>query len=398
MACAVKFCRRRGLLPSCTNMDAITMHPPTVMTRKYEDQCGCRTCCSYPNNVWVIIPAQILTAVAFTCSAVSYADCELFRIRNTSDIGIDAFTIETLYNGTIPTGLSNDDAPYRSMGLFAWEDIHGSCSYEYYDDAATDGTSDLTSYWVFLGSDFQSIRVMGGIAVALGFFVLVWMICVVSCVAHTRRYRGILEFLLLFLLPLLQSLTFRIFATEFCVKNHCEMHKSGHMAIVGMVFYFLAGLLLCIGTQDFPGNPYKQRKQVIRSTWRTLWNQRAETSSENDTNNNNNSNNNNNNQSNYNTQRHERSPLSDVEMVQYNNGFADAVEIPVESEFIDRTLIDADAVPTTSTATTMATMTHTTVALTEFLHSTSTTAQARSDSHSTATTIITAPHDLKSNV
>ena len=124
-----------------------------------------------------------------------------------------------------------------------------------------------------------------------------------------------------------------------------------------------------------------------------LWNQRAETSSENDTNNNNS----NNNQSNYNTQRHERSPLSDVEMVQYNNGFADAVEIPVESEFIDRTLIDADAVPTTSTATTMATMTHTTVALTEFLHSTSTTAQARSDSHSTTTTI-TVPHDLKSNV
>ena len=378
MAFLVKFCRRQGLIQGCTNIESINMNPPAVLTRKYEDQCGCRTCCSYPNYVWAILPAQILTLVALTSTVASYAKCKLFKVPNTPENGIDAFTINTLYNGTIPTGIENDNATYRSIGLFAWEDIEGACSYDSYEGSSTDGegTADLLAYWEFLGSDFRALRLMAGIVTTLGFLILVWMICLLSCVAHTRRYRGIVVFLLLFLLPLLQLLTFRVRATKFCRENGCKLGESFRIGISAVVFYFLAGLLLCIATQDFPGNPYRKRKPPLQSTLRMLFGQRSETSSDNDIPDNTNPH-----------LRPDGSPMSDAEMTPYHNGFADAVEIPVTSEFIDRTLIDADAAAP-------ATLTHTTVELTEFLQSTSM-AQSMSDNHATA---VTSPHDLKSNV
>jgi hypothetical protein len=377
MACIARFCRRNGLIHSCTNIESINMNPPAVITRKYEDQCGCRTCCSYPNNVWAILPAQILTVIAFVSSTTSFANCRLVNVPNTPENRIDEFTIKTLYNFMIPTGVENNNSTIRSMGLFAWEDIQGSCSVENYDSS-----EQLKAYWEFLGSDFRRLRVMGGVAVALGLVVLVWVICLQSCVAHTRRYRSILGFLMIFMLPLLQSLEFRVLATEFCQEKHCTLHENALAGITGAVLYFLAGLLLCVGTRDFPGNPYRKRKPTVRSKLRTLFGRRSETTSEMDTNDNMNNN--------YSNQRHDGSPLSDIEMVNYNNGFADAVEIPVESEFIDRTLIDGDALPNATTTTHA-----TTFDLAELIQSTTTTtAYAMSDNHSV---VMTSPHDLKSN-
>jgi hypothetical protein len=297
-----------------------------------------------------------------------------------------------LYNGTVPSNIENNNAPYRALGLFGWEDIQGSCSYEKYDGSPEnditgnnnnedDVKSDLGLYWDLLGSDFEGIRITGGVVLTLGFLVLMWMICVQSCVAHTRQCRAILGFLLVFLLPLLQSLTFRVVLTEFCEEKNCEMYKTSYTIIIAMLFYFLAGLLLCIGTQDFPGNPYRKRRSSIRSRLRTFVGGTSQTSSSNDTDEHVN-----------NSYNNAGSSLSDVEMTpQYHNGFADAVEIPVESEFIDRTLIDADAapvIPSTMTA-------HTTIHLSELVNSTTTAPVMMSDNHSIVTT---SPYDLKSNL
>lgn len=372
MACLVRLCRRNGLVQSCTNIEAITMSPPTVITRKYEDQCGCRTCCSYPNSVWAILLAQIVTTFAFALSVASIADCRLVRVPN-SENGIDEFTKNVLYNGTIPVGVVNNNATSRAIGLFGWENINGECSCDSSEDAPskTDGNAEpfsvLKIYLDFVGRDFIPLNITGAVVAALGFMVLLWMMFLLSCVAHKRHYRYILVALLIFILPLLQSMTFRILATDFCQNANCELDEGTFFAIGAIVLYVAAGLLLCIGTQDFPGNPYKQRKQL-----RSYFSKQSETLSYIETIGNKN-------------QVQNGSPTVDVEMFSYNNGFADAVEIPVQSECIDRTLIEQDEIRLNRT--------HTTIVLTDSMNSTP--AHATSDSHSIATM---SPDFVKSNV
>ena len=308
------------------------MDPPAVITRQYEDQCGCRTCCSYPNNVCAILPAQIIIAIAFVTSALGYTGCGLVKVPNTLENRVDAFTIESFYNGTIPVDKVNNNATFRSLGLFWWEDIQGNC----YNEGSTDHVDAKTvqTYWDFVQDDFFQFVILGAVVGALGVFVLIWSICLQTCVAHKRRYRRILVALLLVLLPLLQSFMFLILTTEFCREKGCEISESGYYIIIAAVFYFLAGFLLCIGTQDFPGNPYKKSKTILPLMLQRFFGQRTESSSiaTSDT---------------ANRQQGQGGAMdTNIEMANYNNGFADAVEIPVESEFLDRTLIESDAATT----------------------------------------------------
>jgi hypothetical protein len=376
MACIKRCCRCNGIIHSCTTIEAINMNPPTVITSQYEDQCGCRTCCSYPNNVWSILPAQILSIIAFSMSTESLSGCQLVRVQFTTKYNIDDFTIKLLYNGTIPSEIDYQNSTSRSLGFFTWEDIDGSCGGINDDYHGTDDTNSIIErYWVYVGSDFKRLLFVAGFVATLGFVVVLWMICILSCVAHKRRYRGILVVVLTIILPVLQSLTFRVLATEICQKTNCELDKSGYMAIVAIVLYFMAGVFLCVGTRDFPGNPYKKQKQgAILTTLRSYFSKQSESFSDHETNENNNMN-----------QLYDRSPTVDVEMINYTNGFADAVEIPVESEFIDRTLIEQDEIRLTTT--------HATIILADSMDSTN--AHGMNDSNSIE---ITSPDNIKSNV
>lgn len=349
MAFIVRILRRNGLIQSCTNIEAINMNPPAVITRQYEDQCGCRTCCSYPNSVWAVLPVQFVTTIALGLSIASIADCRLVRVPNTLENGIDKFTIQEFYNRTIPVGIKNNNATSRSIGLFGWENINGECSFDSYEDMP--GNDDRTAehfptvklFLELVGRDFIPLMKLGVAVTILGFLVLIWMLCLLSCVAHTRRYRGFFAAILIFLLPLLQLLTLRILGTEFCEDRNCKLDEGSFFVISAAILYFAAGLLLCMGTQDFPGNPYNKRKQgTILTNMRSCCRRRSETISQSESVDNNDKN-----------QLCNGSPTTDVEMTNYNNGFADAVEIPVESEYIDRTLIEQDEIRLNTTSATI---------------------------------------------
>ncbi len=242
MAFIARFCRRNSLIRSCTHFESTTMNPPAVIARLYEDQCGCRTYCSYPNNVCAILPAQLLIAIAFASSALCYADCRLVKVPNTPENGVDVFTIKTLYNGTITADKVNNNATFRSFGTFGWEDIHSECSQ---DGEYNDEKYPLQTYWDFVGDDFLQLVILGAVVGALGLFVLIWSICLQTCVAHKRVYHRILVALLLVVMPLLQSLMFLIHTTECCREKTCEISESSDLIIIAAVFYFLAGFLLC---------------------------------------------------------------------------------------------------------------------------------------------------------
>jgi hypothetical protein len=339
MACLMRCCcccrPCNGFIQGCTSLETITLNPPTIITSTYEDQCGCRTCCTYPNKVRAILPAQILTFIAFVFTGRSVNDCSLVQVPNTPETGLDNFTITTVFNGTIPSDIMNDYSPTRSLGIFTWESIDGSCVFE---DDRGGGFSKISRYWRVLGGDFATTSKFGvattifGIVLGLfSLFVFLWMICILSCVAHTRRHRAVLASLLTIGLPTLQPLIFLLFRTEFCRKNSCELGDAGKSAIAAIFLYFIAGMIILFATNDFPGNPYKENEPMMRLNLPSYFSPRSNAASDSSSSN-----------QNINNSR----PTPSVELTNYSNGFADAVEIPVDGELIDRTLIESDIIDT----------------------------------------------------
>jgi hypothetical protein len=291
---------------------------PTIITNEYEDQCGCRTCCSYPNKLWSILLAQILTLVAFAMSCIALFDCRFVLVGAAHNDIVDALSINFLWNGTIPEGImSNNDS--RGLGFFSWETIDGSCSY----GPPPDGWENIfETYSSFLGSDWKPPRAMAAVTVGMGLTVLIWMIVILSCVAHKQRYRTILAFLLIIALPLSQAMTFIALRTGFCAAIDCAIGSSGINAATAAAFYLFAGVLVFFGTSDFPGNPYRKRPrrrcQNIFCCGHLTSNQDSNDEIDNNIG-------------------------SNIEMGQNNsNNVADIVEVPVESDFFDTSLIDTN--------------------------------------------------------
>jgi hypothetical protein len=121
-------------------------------------------------------------------------------------------------------------------------------------------------------------------------------------------------------IPLFQSLVFMVLRSDFCVSFNCVLDESGICCIQAIVLYFIAGIILHFGTRNYPGNPYKRRNPNRFFCCRRCASDTETTD----------------------IIQSNGSPTT-IEMANYNNGFADAIEIPVESNFIDRALIDSDA-------------------------------------------------------
>jgi hypothetical protein len=344
MVCLASSCRCRpcnGIIQGCANLESITMDPPTIITSNYEDQCGCRTCCTYPNYAWAVVPAQILTTIALALTSQCINGCSVIKVVNTPESGTDEFIINKVFNGTIPNGRINNNATYRSLGLFTWENVDGICvDGENGDDY---DWSTIRQYWRMLAGDFERIPVfvlaVVATGVAVGVFasvVFLWLVTLPTCVAHTRRHRAVLILLLTIGMPTVQPLLFLLLQTDLCRKNKCELGRWGKLSILAMFLYFFAGMILLLATKDFPGNPYKEREPMMRFNVTSYFSPRSQVASDTGSSR----------SSNLNNQHFENvNPAPDVELTNYGNGFADAIEIPVESEFIDRTLIESEAGP-----------------------------------------------------
>lgn len=302
---------------------------PAIITTKYEDQCGCRPCCSYPNNVWTILFAQLLTVVAFGFTAAAALDCQFVTV---SSALIDAFTTQ-VFNETQPEGgwVNNNDTK-RGLGFFGWETLDGSCavggeSSTFHEDDESQAYVDSTEgalelyYSNLVGWDWKKPAVMAATSGILAFIAVLWIV-LFTCVANQRPYRAALSFLLMVMLPLFQSLTFLVLRTDFCETNDCQLGRSGHQAIAAVLLYFCTGILLCVGTSNFPGNPYtkgggRQRCSNLlccRNTCRQF------------------------------VMDETPEPEYGSEMVEQQH-HVDVVEVPVESEFFDTSLIDNSAAP-----------------------------------------------------
>jgi hypothetical protein len=304
---------------------------PTIITSEYEDQCGCRNCCSYPNNVYTILLVQFMTIVAYASTLVAAASCRF--VNGPADV-VDAFSIRFLFNNSIPGDVTNNNATTRGVGFFAWEVIDGKCAYQYYPTSYNSTVPGEEIYvdtgvfdWYYtnlVGTNWETPRNMTGITFLLSSVVLIWVFSL-SCVAHKRRYRAILSFFLAVLLPLFQSLSLLVFRTKFCQDNDCQLSDGSKNAIGSTIFYSFAGIILWVGTSNFPGNPYAKGRRTPRCiNLLCCRNTRRQMDEEEDP--------------------------EQIEMVATASRLhqhVDVVEVPVESEYFDTALIDGTAVPTT---------------------------------------------------
>jgi hypothetical protein len=300
---------------------------PTIITTEYEDQCGCRIFCSYPNNFYAIVVAQLLTLVSFAITLDAASDCH-FVNGPASEIDPFSTTYLQLINKTIPEeDLRKNEKTERGLGFFGWEYLDGTCASGGHRvtnaTAIASGASELY-FFDLVGTDWRTPRVMAVISLSLSVIVMLWTLSF-SCVATKRRYRAILSFLLILVLPLFQSLTFLVLRTDFCEEFECTLGGTGQRVIAAILASVFAGILLCVGTTNFPGNPYTKGKRsqrcsnllFCRNTCRQLvMDQNAEPEQ------------------------------NSMEMVATTNQ-VDVVEVPVESEFFDVALVDGTAVPDT---------------------------------------------------
>jgi hypothetical protein len=146
-----------------------------------------------------------------------------------------------------------------------------------------------------------------------------------ACMATKRHYRAILSFLLILVLPLFQSLSFLVLRTEFCEKNDCQLGGGGQLVIAAILVSFVAGILLCLGTRNFRGNPYSKGQNsqrcsnllFFRNTFRQLV-----------------------------MDRNCPPEQNNAEMVAATN-HQEVMEVPVEPDFFDASLINGTAIATT---------------------------------------------------
>jgi hypothetical protein len=310
------------MLHSCTSESLEDTPVPTIITSNYEDQCGSRSCCSYPNNVWAILPVQICVLLALGSTMSSFFSCQFVTIPQEA-VDLDRFSIDVIYNGTRPELIVNNKKTTRGLGFVSWENINGECTFRSIVDNPSTKNDDAGMvedlYWALIGSDWQRPRNIMYTTMFLGSFIMVWVVYILSCISNRHRYRVLLAFVLAVVLPLLQSLALTVLRTELCMEHDCTLGESGHIAIIAVVFYFIAGVLLFFGTTNFPGNPYTKRTRpeyLDRCCCRRHGCERA-------------------------CPNHERADNHNttVEMAKRHNGFADAVEVPVESEFFDSSLV-----------------------------------------------------------
>jgi hypothetical protein len=304
---------------------------PTIITTEYEDQCGCRVFCSYPNNVCTIVLAQLLTLMAISFTVYTTLDCRFIKGPSAE---IDAFTLQFLFNNTVPEDFEYKPSELRGLGFFSWEAMDGTCSSEYYIGSNltyadlnnnTYSVRDIACsvyYARLVGTDWKMPRAMAVLSSVVAFVAVTWML-ILSCVANKRRYRAILAILLMIVLPMVQSLTFLVFRTDYCVANDCEYGGSSRYATAAVVAYFLSGVLLCVGTTDFPGNPYTKRRRpphcdnllCCRNACRQLMKEPDE------------------------PEQHQTEAVASA-----THPLAEVTEVPVEPDFFDTSLIDGDAV------------------------------------------------------
>jgi hypothetical protein len=191
-----------------------------------------------------LLLAQFFFFVAISLSSFTVWDCHFVTIES-SNAGDFLQSIEITtdnHHMTIP----NINATTHGLGFFLWEGIDGKCALQENDNTDDDIWYHL--YQQFLGPDWYIPRIMASISLAVSFLVLLVCTVIHTCLSNLKSLQYLVVFVLVLVLPTLQSIPFILFRSDFCYNNHCGMGRTAHYAIVAVLLYIATGLILLVNT------------------------------------------------------------------------------------------------------------------------------------------------------
>jgi hypothetical protein len=271
-----------------------------MCSNKPSDTCKCRPC-TYPNGVFILIVAQILLVAASALAVAAAVDCQFVTVEASL---VDPFLTTIFPDESTTVEPNNND---RGLGFFVWEGVDGKCTWEHnytYTETA------WQEYRDFLGSGWDGARAMACFSAFCAWALLIWLL-VFSCVAHRKVLRYIFGGVLLVLMTIFQSITFAVMDSDFCNENDCQIGRSARCSAVAVGLYAMTGILLFC-SKDYPGARNVDGQSPIAPQDSEKPNEEGTVD-----------------------HRDEEEPQHD--------GFADAQEVPPESDLVDVALVDSSA-------------------------------------------------------
>lgn len=165
---------------------------------------------------------------------------------------------------TVETALSLEGLPVTftaNLGLATFMKPDGECYWydlgEFPEDQLDWYVRTLTNDWM-LGRGFAAAGALGG------FVAFVYSLSL-SCSAQLRGFRHSMVFISGVTLPIIQSLSFLTFLSDFCAENECVLSRSSIFCIVSAACYFEAGLAFC-QMSNYPGDALltRERKNLAK--------------------------------------------------------------------------------------------------------------------------------------
>lgn len=334
------------------------------------------SCCSYPNGTscWTIATAQLCLLLGLLLFVGALLDCQIVTIPSSE--GINGTIFEATANATAhqkaateaptfaldettnssnttnstitganttrmnkPSRLYYNNNTDLGLGVFFWEWGDGTC-YGYWtderhesngnpnpensgdDDGNGEGNyiEDLFSEYLH-GDDaaFDEVRGMAVVGVLLSLILFAFLLSF-SCVLYNNVVKNVLAILILLMLPSFKAVAFVVKTSSFCRQFDCSFGRSAYLSYSAVAFDTLAGVLL-IFTQ--PPNPQTKIDRQFQLQQQERMNQLQLRNRDN-------------------IIHGDIRTLTEEE--RQRDGFNNAREIPVESDFIDPSLINANAV------------------------------------------------------
>jgi hypothetical protein len=202
-------------------------------------------------NLVPLLIAQLLFLAAVSLSSLTVWDCQ-FVILESSNVGNFLQSLEITTNDHHMTK-PNINSTTHGVGFFLWEGIDGKCALQESDNA--DVWYHL--YQEFLGPDWYIPRIMASMSLAVSFVVLICTF-IYTCVSHLKLFQYTLVFVLLAILPILQSIPFVLVRSDFCKTYDCYMGRTAHYGMGAIVLYVATGLLLLLTVN----NNHPQEKDI----------------------------------------------------------------------------------------------------------------------------------------
>ena len=152
---------------------------------------------------------------------------------------------------------------FGRAGFFTFQQWWDGQCYRYDNESFGDATEQRQYYFEILGSDWESGRILAPVVAGLGLLTLMYSLSY-CCSVQWRSIRYTFGIWLSVVMTISQSMTFKVFGSDFCAENQCSMGRSAGFSIIAVLCYFAAGVCFFL-SWDSPGRGLDEKSDLEES-------------------------------------------------------------------------------------------------------------------------------------